>query len=69
MFTILSHAGHSHDAGDSMSFTNAIDHCMPILIGAAIIVAILLAVIVYFLVKWQPKSKTNPVSKDKDESQ
>jgi hypothetical protein len=58
MFTLFSHAGHSHD----INSIDAIDHCMPIAIGAGIIITILAAVIVYLLATWQPK-KSKPTSK------
>lgn len=51
MITFLAHAGHSHDAA-TMS---ALDHCMPIIVGFSVLVALLLGVIGYLLVKWQPK--------------
>jgi hypothetical protein len=37
---------------------NAIDHCMPIFVGAGIIIAALLLIILYMLRNWQPKAKT-----------
>lgn len=60
MFTIFAHAGHSHD----IHLTNAVDHCMPIIVGAGVIIAILAAAIVYVLTTWQPK-KSKPTSKKK----
>lgn len=61
MFTILAHAGHSHD----INSMDAIDHCMPIIAGAGIIIAILAAAIVCLLTAWQPK-KSKPTSKKKN---
>lgn len=59
MFHLLAHAGHSHD----MNSMNAIDHCMPILVTAGLVILVLLGVIVYFLSEWQPKK---PSSKKKN---
>lgn len=55
MFTLFAHAGHSHESMDSM---NAIDHCMPIIVGAGIIIVILVAIIVCLLAARQPKHQT-----------
>ncbi len=60
MFTIFAHAGHAHESTDMMT---AIDRCMPILIGAGIITAILVGVIVYLLTTWQPKKNTPTAKK------
>ena len=57
MFTTLStfaHAGHAHDM-NTMTLGETIDHCMPIIVGSGIIIVILLVVIAYLLVTWQPK--------------
>ncbi|QQG50534.1 MAG: hypothetical protein HZB75_03290 [Candidatus Saccharibacteria bacterium] len=51
MLTIFAHAGHSHSMND-------FDHCLPVMIGAGIVIVVLVAVIVYFLIAWQPKAKT-----------
>jgi hypothetical protein len=51
MLTIFAHAGHSHSMND-------FDHCLPAIIGAGIVIVVLVAVIVYFLIAWQPKAKT-----------
>jgi len=60
MFTpLFSHAGHAHTA-NSMDMATTIDHCMPIIIGAGIIVLLLLAVIVFLLITWEPKK---PITK------
>lgn len=54
MFIPFAHAGHSHESIESIS---TIDYCMPIIVGAAAIITILLVVIVYLLATWQPKGK------------
>jgi len=36
-----------------------LDHCAPIVIGATIVVAILVVIIIYFLVAWQPKPRAS----------
>lgn len=54
MFSTFAHAGHVHDM-KSMTLGESIDHCMPIIIGAGIIIVILLGVIAYLLATWQPK--------------
>lgn len=63
MFNLFAHAGHSHavDLPESMSI---IDHCLPVVIGAGIIIAILAATIVYFLVRWQPKKAIDQSGKN-----
>lgn len=53
--TLFSHAGHVHTA-DSMDMATTIDHCMPIILGAGIVIVLLVAVIVYLLAMWQPKT-------------
>ncbi|MNH58593.1 hypothetical protein D3C85_1007550 [compost metagenome] len=64
--TILAHLGHSHDM-NSMDGTGAgsIDHCMPIIVGAGIIITLLIGVIVYILSTWQPKSRTRSIKSPK----
>lgn len=59
MLTIFSHAGHDH----SMEMNSGIDHCMPIIIGAGIIIAILLGIIAYLLVNRQPQTPAKNSSK------
>lgn len=39
----------------SMTLGESIDHCMPIIVGAGVIIVILLCVIAYLLTTWQPK--------------
>jgi xanthine/uracil permease len=51
MFTTLAHAGY----GMEMDGMTAIDHCMPIIIGAGIAIAILVGIVVYMLIAWEPK--------------
>lgn len=58
MFTTFSHLGHDHT-----SDTLTIDHCMPVIVGAAVIIAALVGVIVYLLATWQPKKR--PANKQK----
>ncbi len=65
MLTILAHAEHTR-AITSTETVSAIDHCMPVIIGASIIIAILAAAIVYFLLAWQPK-KATPAAKSKSQ--
>lgn len=60
MFNTLAHAGHAHATMDNM---NTIDHCMPIIIGAGVVVLILGGVIAYFLMNWQPKKTTKKATK------
>lgn len=60
MLTIIAHAGHSHGTETG----SGIDHCGPVIIGAGITVALLLVVIIYLLVQWQPK-KQSGIKKDK----
>lgn len=50
MLTTFAHAGHSHTMND-------FDHCLPIMICAAVLVLILVAIIGYLLITWQPKAK------------
>ena len=52
MLTTFAHLGHDH-ASDTLT----IDHCMPIIIGAVIIIAALIGVIVFLLTAWQPKKR------------
>lgn len=54
MLNTLAHLGYSHET-ETMS---TLDHCMPVIIGSGIIVAILVGVIVFLLITWQPKQNT-----------
>lgn len=54
MLNTFAHPGHDHS-----SELLALDHCMPIIIGAGIIIAILVAVIIYLMTTWQPKSRAS----------
>lgn len=68
MFTTFAHAGHVHDM-NSMTLGESIDHCMPIIIGAGIIIVILLGVIAYLLTTWRPKpAKKTRETKKTDKS-
>jgi hypothetical protein len=58
MFTIFAHAGHNHD----MDMASGLDHCMPIIVTAGLVIAGLLGAILYLLVNRQPK-KQNKKSK------
>ena len=40
-----------------MNSMTMLDHCMPIIIGAGIIIAMLVAIIIFLLVTWQPKTQ------------
>lgn len=53
MLTTFAHLGHDHTS-DALT----IDHCMPIMIGAAVIIAVLVGLIVYLLSAWQPKKRS-----------
>jgi hypothetical protein len=53
MLTHFAHLGHDHTAD-----TLTIDHCMPIIIGAVLIIAALVGVIIYLLTAWQPKKRS-----------
>lgn len=53
MLYTFAHAGHSHD----MNSMTMLDHCMPIIIGAGIIILMLVSIIVFLLVTWQPKTQ------------
>lgn len=66
VITTFAHAGHSH-ADSTMS---GIDHCMPIIIGAGVIILLLTLVIVYLITQWQPKPRTTikPASKNKSKA-
>lgn len=59
MFTLFAHAGHAHTSEDM----TMLDHCLPIIIGAGIIVAILAGIIAYLLAKWEPKKPAAPAKK------
>ena len=56
MLNLFAHSGHSHDI-QMMNTMSSLDHCMPIIIGAGIIIAILLGILVFMLTMWQPKEK------------
>jgi hypothetical protein len=50
MLNTFAHAGHSHTIESTLGVgTSNLDHCTPIIIGAGIIIALLLGVIVYLL--------------------
>lgn len=51
MFTTLAHTGYEME----MDGMTAIDHCMPIIIGAGVAIAILVGIVVYMLIAWEPK--------------
>jgi hypothetical protein len=53
MLNTLAHLGHDHTEE-----LLTLDHCMPIIISAGIVIAILAGVIVYLLSTWQPKKRT-----------
>jgi len=62
MLTLFAHAGHVHNA-ESVDAAHGFFCCKSLAIGAAIVIAILLSIIVYLLIKWQPKSKTKAARK------
>jgi hypothetical protein len=51
MFTTFAHAGY----GTEIDGAATIDHCMPIIIGAGVAIAILVGIVVYMLIAWEPK--------------
>ncbi|HEX7483654.1 MAG TPA: hypothetical protein VF281_00730 [Candidatus Saccharimonadales bacterium] len=57
MLNTLAHLGHDHSL-ESISGVTALDHCMPIIIGAGIIIAALIGIIVYLLASRTPKKKS-----------
>lgn len=59
MLNLFAHAGHNHDA----STMSALDHCLPIIIGASIVIVVLLGIIAYLLTTRQPKTQAKPVKK------
>ena len=67
-FTSFAHAGHDHTA----EVVNGIglEHCTAVIIISGLIITALLSIILYFLVKWQPKkkAKAKPVKKSKPAS-
>ena len=63
MFNIFAHAGHTHYGMESMNGMSDIDQCMPIIIGAGIIIIILFAILAYLLTAWQPKKQTDSKKK------
>lgn len=70
MFAQFAHAGHVHTQTmehdmNYMTLGESVDHCMPIIICASIIIVVLLCVIAYLLMNWQPKpvKKTPPTKK------
>ena len=50
MLNTLAHLGHNHT-----SEALTLDHCLPVIISAGIIIAALAGIIVYLLSNWQPK--------------
>lgn len=59
MLNLLAHAGHSHNM--EMNEMSDLDHCMPIIIGAGIIIVVLLGIIAYLLMRG--KSAATPKAK------
>lgn len=57
MLTTFAHVGYVHDKS-SMDMMMTIDHCMPIIVGAGITIAVLVSIVIYLLTQWQPKSKS-----------
>ena len=50
MLNTLAHLGHDH-----MSEALTLDHCLPVIVGAGIIITGFAGVIIYLLTNWQPK--------------
>lgn len=63
--TLLAHVGHTHDM--EMNGMSDIDHCMPIIIGAGLIIVVLLGIIAFLLMRGHAASSpaAKPVSKKK----
>ncbi len=59
MFTLFSHAGHSHELGSEL------EHCMPILVGAGIIIAALVIVIIMLVLNKDTPEKKKPTKSKK----
>ncbi|MES2631060.1 MAG: hypothetical protein V4611_03820 [Patescibacteria group bacterium] len=64
MFILFSHAGHVH-AEETLGEATQLD-LSPYLLGAAVLIFFLFAVIVYLTVKWEPK-KSKKVTSTVDE--
>lgn len=61
MLYTFAHAGHAHD----MDTMTTLDHCMPVIIGAGIIIVMLVAIIIFLLITWQPKTQDEVVAPKK----
>ena len=64
MLNTFAHLGHSHET-ETLS---TLDHCMPVVIGSGIIIAILIGVIIFLLTTWQPRQNTGAKKVTKTES-
>ena len=62
MLTTFAHAGHTHTDYSAGAMTG-IDHCVPIIIGASLIIAVLSGVIIYLLAMWRPKTTKKSAKK------
>jgi hypothetical protein len=54
MLNSFAHLGYSHETEP----VSALDHCMPVIIGSGIIIALLIGVIIFLLTTWEPKKGT-----------
>lgn len=61
MLYTFAHAGHAHD----MDAMTTLDHCMPVIIGAGVIIAMLVAIIIFLLITWQPKIQDDAATSKK----
>lgn len=55
MLNTFAHLGHSYET----ETITTLDHCMPIIIGSGIVIAILIGVIIFLLTTWQPRRNAN----------
>lgn len=64
MLHILAHADHSHEM-ESMHGMSELDHCMPIIIAAGVVIVILLGIIAYLLMRGQSAAlpEVKPIKK------
>ncbi len=68
MITLTHFAHAEHYKNMNMDTATALDHCAPIIFGAAIIITILIGIIVYLLVAWHPKTHKKAPSVKKKSS-
>lgn len=61
MLNTFAHLGHLYET----ETTTTLDHCMPIIIGSGIVIAILIGVIIFLLATRQPRRNATKVTKTK----